>query len=119
MVALPGDPREVPQHRTGRKPDRDPQCQERCRRQDAGRLRHAKKEVRCAGKESQDKATSAGEMAEADEHRALRYDVGEGLLEIGLVLTSLYFISKKMMFPALGVVSGLAGVVFAITGLMI
>ncbi|HLK68320.1 MAG TPA: DUF4337 domain-containing protein [Bryobacteraceae bacterium] len=78
-----------------------------------------KKKYDAQGKESQDKATSAGEMAEADEHRALRYDVGEGLLEIGLVLTSLYFISKKMMFPALGVVSGLAGVVFAITGLMI
>ena len=35
------------------------------------------------------------ETAEADEHRALRYDFGEGMLEIGLILTSLYFISKK------------------------
>ena len=57
-------------------------------------------------------------MAEADEHRALRYDIGEGLLEIGLVLSSLYFISKKMMFPVLGVIGGLAGMAIAVTGLL-
>src|ERR1035441_8417586 len=47
----------------------------------------------------QEQAKGADEAAEADEHRALRYDVGEGLLEIGLVLSSLYFISRKSMFP--------------------
>src|ERR1019366_1763360 len=52
----------------------------------------------------QEVAKSADEAAEADEHRALRYDVGEGLLEIGLVLSSLYFISRKGMFPVLGVI---------------
>src|SRR6266513_2103495 len=30
------------------------------------------------------------------ERRALRFEIGEGLLEIALVLTSLYFISRKM-----------------------
>src|ERR1700685_1212728 len=33
------------------------------------------------------------------EQRALRFDLGEGLLELGLVLTSLYFLSKKKSFP--------------------
>jgi len=50
------------------------------------------------------------------ERRALRYDFGEGLLEIGLILTSLYFISKSKMFPAVGMIASLAGVVAAITG---
>ncbi|HEV3199469.1 MAG TPA: DUF4337 domain-containing protein [Bryobacteraceae bacterium] len=78
-----------------------------------------KKKYEQQGKESQEKAQMADEATEADEHRALRYDVGEGLLEIGLVLTSLYFISKKMMFPVLGVIAGLTGAAFAITGVLL
>jgi hypothetical protein len=56
--------------------------------------------------------------AEAAEHRGLRYDLGEGLLEIALVLSSLYFISRKKMFPVIGVVAGIAGVAIAVTGLL-
>jgi hypothetical protein len=66
----------------------------------------------------QEQAKSADEAAEADEHRALRYDVGEGLLEIGLVLSSLYFISRKGMFPVLGLIAGVAGIGIAITGFL-
>jgi hypothetical protein len=66
----------------------------------------------------QEQAKGADEAAEADEHRALRYDVGEGLLEIGLVLSSLYFISRKSMFPVLGIIAGAAGVAIAITGFL-
>jgi hypothetical protein len=51
------------------------------------------------------------------ENRALRFDLGEGLLEIALVLTSLYFISRKMLFPVIGVIGGIVGVIIAITGL--
>ena len=50
------------------------------------------------------------------EARALRYDVGEGLLEIALVLSSLYFIAHKKLFPAIGMVAGVAGVAVAVTG---
>jgi hypothetical protein len=67
----------------------------------------------------QDEATGADEASEGDEHRALRFDIGEGLLEIGLVLSSLYFISRKKMFPAMGVIAGVAGTVIAITGLLV
>jgi uncharacterized protein DUF4337 len=69
------------------------------------------------GKEIQNKAQQLEDLTEHDEDRALRYDVGEGLLEIGLVLSSLYFISKKQMFPVMGVIAGVAGVVIALTGL--
>jgi len=67
----------------------------------------------------QEEAKGADEAAEADEHRALRYDVGEGLLEIGLVLSSLYFISRKGMFPVMGAIAGVAGAAIALTGLLI
>jgi hypothetical protein len=66
----------------------------------------------------QEQAKGADEAAEADERRALRYDVGEGLLEIGLVLSSLYFISRKKMFPVLGIIAGVAGAGIALTGFL-
>jgi len=69
-------------------------------------------------REIQKEAQSAAHDAEAAEHRALRYDLGEGLLEIGLVLTSLYFIARKKMFPAMGLIAGVTGIAIAITGLM-
>ena len=53
------------------------------------------------------------------EHRGLRFDLGEGLLEIVLVLSSLYFISHKMMFPVLGVTAGIAGIAIAVSGLLL
>jgi hypothetical protein len=58
------------------------------------------------------------EEAEADEGRGLKYDVGEGLLEIALVLTSLYFISRKLMFPVIGVLAGIAGLAVSLVGLV-
>lgn len=70
-------------------------------------------------KELQEKATSQKEASEAAERRALHYDLGEGLLEIALVLSSLYFISRKMLFPVIGIVAGLAGIVVAVTGLLV
>jgi hypothetical protein len=75
-----------------------------------------KKKYEESSEKIQEVAKGADEAAEADEHRALRYDIGEGLLEIGLVLSSLYFISRKGMFPMLGIVAGVAGAAVAITG---
>ena len=67
-------------------------------------------------KEVSDQAREKEKEAELVEHKALRFDFGEGLLEIGLVLTSLYFISKKMLFPVIGIVAGLSGLAAAVTG---
>ncbi len=50
------------------------------------------------------------------EDQALRFDFGEGLLEIGMILTSLYFIARSTLFPIVGVVSALIGIGMAISG---
>ena len=71
------------------------------------------------GKSVQTEAEKADAAAEADERRALRYDIGEGLLEIALVLSSLYFISRKRMFPVIGVAAGALGMAVAVTGLLV
>ena len=52
------------------------------------------------------------------EAQALRYDIGEGMLEIGVVMSSLYFIARRKLFPVLGAVFGVVGFVVAITGLL-
>jgi hypothetical protein len=69
------------------------------------------------GEEVQAEARKIEDSAKAAEQRAQRYDFGEGLLEIGLVLTSLYFISRKKLFPVVGTIAGLAGIGLALTGL--
>lgn len=68
------------------------------------------------GKDIMKEAREKESETQHAEARALRYDIGEGLLEIALVLSSLYFIAHKKLFPAVGLVAGIAGVVIAITG---
>jgi uncharacterized protein DUF4337 len=70
-------------------------------------------------KQVQDEARAKEAESALVEHRALRYDFGEGLLEIALVLTSLYFISRKMLFPAIGIVAAIGGIGIAITGVLL
>ena len=55
----------------------------------------ANEEVRPAGQGYQAEADRDDQAAEAAEDRALRYDFGEGLLEIALVLSSMYFIRAR------------------------
>ena len=68
---------------------------------------------------AQDAAKDQDKEAAHVEDRALRYDFGEGLLEIGLVLTSLYFISRSKLFPVLGGVSALLGIGIAVSGFLL
>ena len=51
-----------------------------------------------------------------EERRALFFDIGEGLLELGLVLCSLYFLARKGFFPVFGVLASAAGTVLGIWG---
>jgi Domain of unknown function (DUF4337) len=81
--------------------------------------RKQEKKYEKEGKEIQEEARRGDEAAEADERRALRFDYGEGLLEIALVVTSLYFISRKGMFPVMGIIAGIAGVAIAASGLLV
>ncbi|MGA2861386.1 MAG: DUF4337 domain-containing protein [Steroidobacteraceae bacterium] len=54
-------------------------------------------------------ALARDEESKHAERRALRFDVGEGFLELGLVMSSLYFLSRKRFFVALGGVGAVAG----------
>ena len=58
-------------------------------------------------------------QAQLEERRALRFDIGEGLLELGLVLCSLYFLARKSFFPIFGVLASLAGTVMGIWGFLL
>ena len=68
---------------------------------------------------AQEDAKKTDEKAEHAEAQALRFDFGEGLLEIGLVLSSLYFISRAKLFPVVGIISAALGLGLAISGYFI
>lgn len=67
----------------------------------------------------QENARAKDEETRLEERRALRFDVGEGLLELGLVLCSLYFLARKLFFPIFGVVAAIAGVAMGIWGFLL
>ena len=64
----------------------------------------------------QEDARAKDKETEIEERRALRFDIGEGLLELGLVLCSLYFLARKVFFPVFGVLSSIAGAAMGILG---
>ena len=80
------------------------------------RYEKEKKRYTKESNEAQDDARKTDEKAAHVEAQALRYDFGEGLLEIGLVLTSLYFIARSKLFPVIGVISAVTGLAMAISG---
>ena len=67
----------------------------------------------------QEDAKRKDEETEVEERRALRFDIGEGLLELGLVLCSLYFLARNGFFPAFGVLAAAAGTVMGILGFLL
>jgi hypothetical protein len=67
----------------------------------------------------QEEARAKDKETDKEEHRALYFDIGEGLLELGLVLCSLYFLARKIFFPVFGVLSSLAGTILGILGFML
>jgi hypothetical protein len=80
--------------------------------------RYAKERKEYAEKAKDIQKDALGLEAKTDslERRALRYDFGEGMLEIGLILSSLYFISKSKLFPAVGLIASVGGIVLALSG---
>jgi Domain of unknown function (DUF4337) len=58
-------------------------------------------------------------LTEVSESRALRFDLGEGFLELGMVLSSLYFLSKRKLFPGMGFTAAILGLVFGASGLLV
>ncbi len=67
----------------------------------------------------QEDAKAKDKETEKEEHRALFFDIGEGLLELGLVLCSLYFLARKAFFPVFGVLASLAGAILGVLGFML
>lgn len=53
-----------------------------------------------------------------EEGRAIRLDIGEGFLELGLVMSSLYFLSKRKFFPVIGITAAVIGAVLGIAGFL-
>ena len=61
-------------------------------------------------------AQERDQQAQRSESRALRFDVGEGFLELGLIMSSLYFLSRRRFFVAFGAVAAAVGTVVSVIG---
>jgi Domain of unknown function (DUF4337) len=70
-------------------------------------------------KEIQKEAVAKDKETETEERRALRFDIGEGMLELGLVLSSLYFLARKAFFPIFGLIASVAGAGLAVAGFLL
>ena len=64
-------------------------------------------------------ARAKDDATAVEERRALRFDIGEGFLELGLVLCSLYFLARKSFFPLFGVLAAIAGTAMGIWGFLL
>jgi hypothetical protein len=63
----------------------------------------------------------AGDRDQESKHaedRAIRFDLGEGFLELGLVMSSLYFLSRRRFFAGLGSAAAAIGTVIGVMGLL-
>ena len=62
------------------------------------------------------RAEASEKKTDLEEVRALKFDIGEGLLELGLVLCSLFFLARNSFFPIFGVLSAGAGIAMGVWG---
>jgi hypothetical protein len=80
------------------------------------KLEAARSKYATDAEEIQTEARAKERESLREENRALRYDIGEGLLELGLVLCSLYFLARKILFPIFGVIASVTGTAIALWG---
>lgn len=85
----------------------------------ARKLEAARAKYAADAEKLQDDARAKDQETNTEERRALRFDIGEGLLELGLVLCSLYFLARKAFFPVFGVLSSIAGVAMGVAGFLL
>ena len=83
------------------------------------RLEAAREKYAADAKDLQKEAEAKDEEQKVEENRALKFDIGEGLLELGLVLCSLFFLARKFFFPVLGILASIAGTIMGLMGLML
>jgi hypothetical protein len=67
----------------------------------------------------QNEAKSKETETAHEEAKALRLDIGEGFLELGLVMSSLYFLSKRKFFPIIGGAAAVIGAALGVIGFLI
>jgi hypothetical protein len=70
-------------------------------------------------KEEEEKARQLEEKVEQAEARANRFDLGEALLEIALVISSITLLTRRKIYWILGIFFGLAGIVSAASVLLL
>lgn len=70
-------------------------------------------------KEEQDKAEALEKRVEKAEAHAARFDLGEALLEIGLVITSVTLLTRNRLYWYFGIVFSVAGIVSALSVLLL
>lgn len=68
-------------------------------------------------KEEQEKAEGLEKQVELAEHRAVYFDFGEALLEIGLVITSVTLLTRRRLYWFFGVAFAVVGICSAAIGL--
>ena len=68
--------------------------------------------------ESEHRARELEEQVEVAEHRAGRFDAGEALLQIGVVLASITLLTRQRIYWFVALTIGVAGVLFAGLGLL-
>jgi Domain of unknown function (DUF4337) len=81
-------------------------------RAEAERYRDEQKELEAKGHELEQEVAT-------ERRRGDRFDLGEVLVEVALVITSITLLSGRRVFWYAGLVLGSAGTVWALTGLMI
>jgi hypothetical protein len=70
-------------------------------------------------KEEQEKAEGLETKVEQAEARANRFDLGEALLEIALVVSSITLLTKNRIYWVLGLVFGLLGILSSVSVLLL
>jgi hypothetical protein len=70
-------------------------------------------------KEEQEKARDLEADVRKSERAASRYDLGEALLQIAVVLTSITLLTRKLTYYLMGLALGIAGVVIAASVLLL
>jgi len=69
-------------------------------------------------KDIEKEAHAKHEETTREEGRAVRLDIAEGFLELGLVLSSLYFLSKRKFFPVIGITAAVIGTALGVAGFL-
>jgi Domain of unknown function (DUF4337) len=87
----------------------------------AVREKYSKESERYSGEKEDisDKAKELEKERDLVSHRADRFDGGEALLEVGLVICSITLLTKRRLFWFVGMFIGAAGVLLALTGLFL